>query len=229
MKCLRMSALVSSLVALLFVGAAWGYPVSVGDTIKIYNSVGTTSGGEWIVKTPDGVELFRTFCVELDEYLSTGYPFIVDDISQTAVRGGVNTNEGDPLSNDTKWLFWHYTQGDLDDLVDGFTYGTDAGADGLQYAIWVLEGEMAATSNTNTLANQLIAAAGRNSAGFAEDVAVINLEYPNCCHDCYAQDLLVAGEPSIPPQEEPVPEPSTILLTGLGILGAAYWGRRRKV
>lgn len=224
MKCLRMSALVSSLVALLFVGAAWGYPVNVGDTIKIYNSVGTTSGGEWIVKNSAGDVLFKTFCVELDEYLSTGDPFIVDDISQTAVRGGVNTNAGDPLSNDTRWLFWHYTQGDLDDLVAGFTYGTDAGADGLQYAIWVLEEEMSATSNT--LANQLIAAAGLNSAGFAEDVAVINLEYPN---GCYAQDLLVAGEPYIPPQEEPVPEPSTILLTGLGILGAAYWGRRRKV
>jgi hypothetical protein len=229
MKCIRITALVSSLLVVLFAAGAWGYPVDVGDTIKIYHGNGTTNGGEWLVKKADGTTyLFTTFCVERNEYLSLGNPFIVGDISNQAMRGGMNIlptdPPGDPLSDDTKWLFWHYTQGDLDDLVAGYTNGTNAGADALQRAIWLLEEEITWTSDA--LANKLVAAAGANSAGFFEDVAVINLTYPNGCN---AQDLLVAGEPYVPPQDEPVPEPSTILLTGLGILGAACLGRRRKV
>ncbi|NMC74472.1 MAG: PEP-CTERM sorting domain-containing protein [Geobacteraceae bacterium] len=223
MKCIRLSALAASLILVLFAVSAWGYPVSVGDTIKIYHGNGTTNGGEWIVKNADGsTYLFTTFCVEIDEYLLLGKPFIVSNISNQAERGGANTDAGDPLSNETKWLFWHYTQGDLDVLVAGYTYGTNSGANALQRAIWLLEEEIATTSDV--LAKKLVAAAKDNSTGFAEDVAVINLTYPN---GCYAQDLLVAGEPYIPPQEQ-VPEPSSILLAGMGILGAAWWTRRRK-
>lgn len=221
MRYLKTAAISAGILGLFLVTSAWSYPVEKGDTIYVSDGYGTTIGGEWKVSNDQGEYLFTTFCVEYDEYLSRNRPFIVGDISPMANNGGVNTNSGDPLSNETKWLFWHYLQGDLDDLVNVYTYNTNQGANALQRAIWKLEEEISHTGDWR--ADRLISAAQANSAGFAEDVAVINLKWPNGCN---AQDLLVAGDPYVPPQDEPVPEPSTFLLTGLGLLGAALIRRK---
>jgi len=221
MRYLARAFISATVLGLLLVASAWSYPVAKDQIIYISHGYGTTNGGEWKISDSSGEYLFTTFCLERDEYLDRNKPFIVGDISAMADNGGVNTNSGDPLSNETKWLFWHYIQEDLDNLVNGYTYNSNQGADALQRAIWKLEEEIVNTNDS--LANQLISIAQANSAGFVEDVAVINLKWPNGCN---GQDLLVAGDPYVPPQDEPVPEPSTFLLTGLGLLGAALIRRK---
>jgi hypothetical protein len=209
---------VCTLLILLFAAWSWSYPVEVGDTIYFKNGVGTTDGGEFgVLKSKGGTTLFNTFCLERSEYLDFSSSFRVGDISDSSKKGGVGgaVNGEDPLSNATKWLYWHYVMGDLNSLVSGYTYNTDVGANALQLAFWFLENEI--TSTNNTLSDSLIAAG--NSAdmtNFNGNVKVLNVFYSD---GRYAQDQLVATPP--------VAEPSTLLLIGGGLLGFAVYGRSR--
>lgn len=89
---------------------------------------------------------FLTFCIEKDEYLSTsGNDRIYDaNVSNSADRGGNNTNSGDPVSKATAWLFSEFSNGTLSN-VNGFNYNSD-GAEDLQNAIWWLEQEQGSST-----------------------------------------------------------------------------------
>lgn len=122
----------------------------------------TSRGGEFRVTT-DTLGEFITFCVEVTERAVIGetYNFTPD----TGSRNGSEPSGFDPLSFESAWLYLHYRDGTLDDLVAGYSYGDDPSSDSLQEAFWELEDEPMPGS-TSALAQDLMDAAAIGAAGW---------------------------------------------------------------
>jgi len=228
MKNIIKSLMLLSAISLFFASGAFAYPVSTGDTIQILRSpYGWTGGGEFRI-IEGGDFKFNTFCLEMNEGVTPGDSYTILSITNAAEAGGVGGivplppgsmyATGDPLSDQTKWLYFHYVLGDLDTMGTGYTYNSNSGANALQRAIWKLEDEIGTTSDS--LADDLIAkanAAVLAGEGFG-DVAALNLvTITSEGKIINRQDLLVAT----------VPEPGTMLLFGAGLLGLVVYSKRR--
>ena len=200
---------------LLPVQGANAMPVSIGQHIIFGNGPGNTGGGEFYVYDRDTNDyLFTSFCVEENEYIwyGTSHDFVVEDISTAAVNGGVGgaVNGSDPISNETAYLYHNFVNGTLKD----YDHSAEA-ADDLQKAIWFFEDEIDTYTYTKTDYVTLANKAGWTDIG---DVRVINLvEYDSSGNVIHRQDQLVA----------PVPEPATMILFGMGLIGIAGIGRKK--
>ena len=197
------------------------YPnIYIGQEIKFADGPGTTNGGEFkVLDGLSGLELYRSFCLETNEYLNFSSTFIVKDISTEARNGGTGGGHPDPLSDHTAYLYHNFYWGTLDKYAYyGSTTERDASANDLQKAIWYFEGETAWQNQTESnnyyvkLAKENVGAGKWQGLG---DVRVINLLNASGGN---AQDQLTVA---------PVPEPATMLLLGAGLIGLAGIGRKK--
>ena len=204
-------------VALLSTASAYADPVQAGDIVqlRLTDSDNQTitrfgNGGPFRMDLPGTNSAdFLTFCLEIDEYFTPGENLKIGSISNQALRGGLNTDSGDFISGTTAFLYTQFRGG-----AAGYTNGAL-----LQEAIWKLENEVstvsAAAANLIGDAQTQMAAIGwgLNDLG---NVRVANL-YRGANYATHAQDMLVM-----------VPEPGTLLMTGIGALLAAQARRRTR-
>jgi hypothetical protein len=217
-----LSALSLVLVATVLGQSATEASILVGDNIRFIDQNGTNGGGEFgVAKLPNvNTELFRTFCLEKNEFIDfDAAGFRVDDISTSAVGGGIGGGNPDPISASTAWLYYKFATGAL----AGYNYGTDASANELQDAIWHLEQEITLGSpNSNQFINAANSASSAELAFAVTRTRVLNISWATARGDFgqgqAAQSMLYV-----------IPEPGSFLVWGvLGLAGVGLTNRRRK-
>lgn len=219
----KYSMLIAASLMVLFsaMPSAFATPVNVGDLVQFDpGNVQAAGGGEFLVNDESNIFLFGTFCLEKDEFIDYTNKFAVHDISFNAIDGGVGGPSPDPISDATAWLYLQYVNGGYGSIVvDGDTYDEA----NIQEAIWLLEEE---TNSAAAKSMTLKGLAEIKSAGFVNNIVrVMNLKW-----------TVNSGTPGTPSYRAIgdlaqsmllVPEPSTMLFLGLGMVGLGFLTRRK--
>jgi len=188
--------------------------VKAGDIITLnYGSAHSGNGGEFLITSSS--YSFETFCLETDEFFTPGKSYKVAGVTDSAQRGGSNTNLGDILDNKTAWLYYMFRTNQLDD------YNNDsASAGALQNAIWYIEEEITSISGQALIwynaADQAVTAYNWSNNGQVAVVNIVDTNYGVGTTNYYKQDQLTL-----------VPEPTSLILLGLGLLGIAVLRRKQ--
>ena len=233
-------ALLSALLLSLAINCTVEASLQVGVRIRLTDQVGTTGGGEFGLheKNNDNPangnsqssELFRTFCIERNEYIDFDTNgFVIESISKQAVGGGVGGGNPDPISQESAWLYYNFTKGTLVGYLDNDV----SSANNLQNAIWGFENEIA--QDAGWAANPFVVAANAaNPAAKAAALAqtfVLNLLWAT---DRAGYDGVYESNGSIGAGDRAqsllyvVPEASTIAVwSGLSVLSFVAASRKR--
>lgn len=194
-------------MVLFLAGSGWALPIGVGDLLQV------SAGDRFLVQDLTTGDFYNAFCVEKNIYFQYGEDMFVQSVGDEVISGGPNdgasgANGGDPLAQETMWLYASYWQG-------VFGAHTDTLMMQVQNAIWYMEDEYDAGADAY---NSLISMGGSTVTDFSVtgwDIQVIN---PVGADGLEKQSLLVG---------QPVPEPGTIVLFGVGLLGVLI-GRFQK-
>jgi len=208
-------------------------------TLKLYDSYGTTGGGEframptnaWPFQPASLGEVagqLEVFCVEKNEYISFNTTYYAT-VNPYATGGGVGGQDldldGDAVKDDadsldpkTAYLYDQFISG----ILTGYDYantgvGRVASANALQHVIWFIEDEEGKTwtDGDSSLRDILYQDAVTNAGSGIGAVRILNL-YGNANLTRNKQDQLV----------KMIPAPGALLLGSLG-LGLVGWFRSR--
>ena len=207
-------------------------PIFAGAFVTIEDVVGqgTTFGGAFLVK-PALTSVFTpfiTFCLQITEDVtySHGHVFEVKSITtwaeeEKAATGGNDVTLRDPVDVKTAWIYSKYLEGDFAALgIAGFS--GDGRGDAVQNAIWCLEGE---GSDYCTPGSAIVI--GKATEYFEtnppslEGVRALNLLWT------VNYDKWKAGDPAQDVLVGTIPEPTSLLLFGTGLVGLRAWRRRK--
>ena len=217
------------LISIFFVSSALALPYpSLWDNVVFERAGGNANGGgafKMSYAAPPSLPTAAspsliTFCLELNEYIEIAtFGYKIWDISYDAIQGGVGGATGgkDTISYETAYVYTNFLAGNYS------SRGTDDQVkNAVQAVIWQLEEEtinIASGEDYTTIATTILGEA--ETAVFIGDwtgwgnVRVANIG-KNTVWDPYKQSMLTV-----------VPEPTTILLSGLGLLGLGCFLRRK--
>ena len=182
---------------------------AVGDQVKLTGGNTINGGGIFTMTNNPNTYTLSVFCVEYMELVSLNTYYQITDISKNIYKGGTGTFA--TLNYKVDYLFMLWDTGDA-----GFASvfnGSSASQGALQAAIWFFQyGYGSANAITNYI-NSL------NPVNADYGTVVINLVNSNGVNK---QSQLYRSTPVI------APEPTSLMLLGLGLLGVGTARLRRK-
>ena len=213
MKKILFLLLVTFFVSGVSQAIAYDYGVAEGDKIKWD---GSYSGGAFSLESQGSADKYKwsTFCVEHTKPIYNNTWMTVAKIGDTN-----STNTGSLFGNSVAWLYWNFNQGTL----AGDLSNTNVQKD-LQYVIWNQLGqahEAYAFYDSGLVEQWLNSALSDTLWTNNGRVQILQLTSQNGKIDY--QDVLIAGTGGT----NPVPEPTTMALLGIGLLGLVAVGRKK--
>ena len=176
------------------------------------------NGGPFLVTPLSGGSSFQTFCLEYTEYFNPGSQYY-GTIESGAIGGGAGgaINNIDPIDDRTKALYSYYLDNNLN--PDQST--------ALQLAIWMIENEITDISAYPDQIEALV-------PGYLTIASNYRITHNIQALNLWSTDFTPPSDPSLYPlgsgrqsQLIAVPEPSTLLLLGAGLIGLGIFGRKR--